>query len=167
MFGKIRHKTVLNIVHHGIFLLILYIIQAEIIPWMGIGVVPMLIVVAAAGLSHFTDSGRGAVLGLACGVLCDIAFGKATIVYTVTLSIIGLVLGYLGETVLSRGLPSYILSCFGALLVTTFIQMFELLFFDHISLLRLFLTAAVQIVVSLICAVLLYPVIRKLSQRYR
>ena len=66
------------------------------------GAVPLLLVVAAAGLSHFTDSGTGAVLGLFSGLLCDISLGRPTAVYTVTLCVIGLVLGYLGDTILSR-----------------------------------------------------------------
>lgn len=167
MFNSPMRKTVLNIAYHGIFLLILYFLQAAVFPWIGNDAIPLLLVIAAAGLSHFTGSGTGAVIGLFCGILCDVALGKPTVVYTVFLSILGLLMGYLGETVLSRRFPSYILCCFTALVLSSFIQMFDLLFFAGASYLHLLWTAILQTIVSLICAVPMYPVIKKLSrQRY-
>lgn len=165
MFSKIKRETVLNIVYHGIFLVVMYILQANILPWTGIGVVPLLLVVAAAGLSHFADSGRGAIIGLFCGILCDLALGKPTIVYTIVLSIIGLVLGYLGETIFSRRFPSYMLCCFAALAIVSFVQMFSLLFFEKVETFSLVITALMQTVISLIFAVLMYPFVKKLSYR--
>ena len=168
MLSKIRRETVMNIVHHGIFLLVLYILQANVLPWIGFGAVPLLLVVAAAGLSHFADSGRGAVLGLFCGILCDVALGKPTIMCTVTLSVIGLFLGYLGETVLSRRFPSYLICCIGAVALMSFVQMFGLLFFDGAAVFSLLLTAVMQTVSSSVCAVLMYPIIKRLAhRRYR
>lgn len=166
MFNRLKHETVLNIVYHGIFLLILYFLQATVFPWIGHDAIPLLLVIAAAGLSHFTDSGRGAVIGLFCGILCDISLGKPTIVYTIFLSILGLLMGYLGETVLSRRFPSYMLCCFISLAIASFIQMFDLLFFAGASYLHLLWTAILQTIVSLICAVPMYPVVKKLSRRH-
>ena len=165
MLSKIKRETVLNIVYHGIFLLVLYILQGAVFPWFASGAVPLLLVVAAAGLGHFTDSGKGAVIGLCCGILCDVSLGRATVVYTVTLCVIGLVLGYLGETILSRRFPSYLICCLGALIVVSFVQMFSLLFFDGIPFTKLVLTALMQVVTSMVCAVLLYPIIKKMSYR--
>jgi len=168
VFSKIKRETVLNIVYHGIFLLVLYILQTLVFPWFLPDARPLLLVVAAAGLSHFTDSGTGAVIGLFCGILCDVALGKATIVCTVAMSVIGLVLGYLGDTIFSRRFPSYLLCCIGAVLAISFIQMFELLFFEDVSFFRLLFTAIMQTVMSCACAVLMYPIIKKLSSgRYR
>lgn len=167
MFSKIKRETVLNIVYHGIFLLILYILQAAIFPWIGTGAVPLLLVVAAAGLSHFADSGRGAILGLFCGILCDVALGRATIVYTVSLSIIGLIMGYLGETIFSRRFPSYMLCCIVTLVAVSFIQMFALLFFEDVPAVQLLMTALMQIITSVICAVFMYPAVKRLSRRSR
>ena len=165
MFSKIKRETVLNIVYHGIFLLVLYILQAMVLPWIGSRAVPLLLVVAAAGLSHFADSGRGAVIGLFCGLLCDLALGRPTIVLTVSLSVIGLVLGYLGETIFSRRFPSYMLCCLAALLAVSFVQMFSLLFFEGVEFFVLAMTAATQTVTSLVFAVLMYPIVKKLAYR--
>ena len=165
MLSKIKRETVLNIVYHGIFLLVLYILQAAVLPWIGSGAVPLLLVVAAAGLSHFADSGRGAIIGLFCGILCDLSLGRATIVCTVALSVIGLVLGYLGETIFSRRFPSYMLCCLAALIAVSFIQMFSLLFFEKVSPMPLVMTAAMQIVTSMVFAVIMYPAVKKLSHR--
>ncbi|MBQ8830381.1 MAG: hypothetical protein IJ017_02135 [Oscillospiraceae bacterium] len=167
MLSKIRRETVLDIVYNGIFLLVLYVLQAGVFPWFAEGAVPLLLVIAAAGLSHFTDSGRGAVLGLFCGILCDVALGRPTIIYTVTLSIIGLFLGYLGDTILSRRFPSYLICCLGALVVVSFVQMFALLFFEDVAIFPLLITAVIQIVTSMVCAVLLYPVIKWISRKSR
>lgn len=167
MLSKIKRETVINIVYHGIFLLVLYILQGAVFPWFANGAVPLLLVVAAAGLGHFADSGKGAVIGLFCGILCDISLGRATVVYTVTLCVIGLVLGYLGETILSRRFPSYLICCLGALIVVSFVQMFSLLFFDGVPFKELVITAVMQIITSMIGAVLLYPIIRKMYRRSR
>lgn len=165
MLSKIKRETVVNIVYHGIFLLVLYVLQGAVFPWFISGAVPLLLVVAAAGLSHFTDSGTGAVLGLFCGLLCDISLGRPTAVYTVTLCVIGLVLGYLGDTILSRRFPSYMLCCVAALIVVSFVQMFDLLFFDDVSVFPLMKTAVMQTLTSLVCAVVLYPVIKRMALR--
>ena len=167
MLSKISRETVLNIVYNGIFLLVLYVLQTGVIPWFIQGAVPLLLVVAAAGLSHFTDSGRGAVLGLFCGILCDVSLGRPTVVYTVVLSLIGLLMGYLGETILSRRFPSYLICCLAALMVVSFGHMFAVMFFDGVKIGPLFTTAVLQIVSSVVGAVVLYPVIKAISRRTR
>lgn len=167
MLSKIRRETVLDIVYNGIFLLVLYVLQAGVFPWFAGGAVPLVLVVAAAGMSHFTDSGRGAVLGLFCGILCDVALGRPTTVFTVTLTVVGLFFGYLGETILSRRFPSYLICCLGALIVASCVQMFSPLFFDKVQFMPLLWTAAMQIVTSMICAVVLYPFIKWISRRSR
>ena len=167
MLSKIRRETVLDVVYNGIFLLVLYVLQAGVFPWFAGGAVPLVLVVAAAGMSHFTDSGRGAVIGLFCGILCDVALGKPTTVYTVTLCIVGLLFGYLGDTILSRRFPSYLICCLGALIAVSFIQMFAPLFFDKVPMRSLLATALVQIATSMVCAVVLYPVIKWMARRSR
>ena len=167
MLSKIRRETVLNIVYNGIFLLVLYLLQAGIFPQFMQGAVPLVLVVAAAGLSHFTDSGRGALLGLFCGILCDVSLGKPTIIYTITLTIIGMLLGYLGETIFSRRFPSYLICCLGALIIVSVVQMFPLMFFDKIAIGMLMKTAILQIVTSVVCAVVLYPLIKWISRKNR
>ena len=167
MLSKIRRETVFNIVYNGIFLLVLYLLQAGIFPQFMQGAVPLVLVVAAAGLSHFTDSGRGALLGLFCGILCDVSLGKPTIIYTITLTIIGMLLGYLGETIFSRRFPSYLICCLGALIIVSVVQMFPLMFFDKIAIGVLVITAVKQIATSVVCAVILYPLIKWISRKNR
>jgi len=107
------------------------------------------------------------ILGLFCGILCDVALGRPTTVFTVTLTVVGLFFGYLGETVLSRRFPSYLICCLGALIVASCVQMFAPLFFDKVQFMPLLWTAAMQIVTSMICAVVLYPFIKWISRRSR
>lgn len=165
MFNKIKRETIFNIVYYGVFLLVMYILQASVFPWFAPGAVPLLLVIACAGLSHFADSGTGAVLGLCCGILCDVALGRPTVVCTVILTVIGLVMGYLGETIFSRRFPSYMLCCIAAVMAVSFVQMFEFLFFEDVPFFRLIATAALQTLTSCVCAVPLYPIIKKLSSR--
>ena len=165
MFGRLKRKTVMNIVRHGIFLLVLYTLQAAVFPWFGKGGIPVLLAVAVVGVSLFEDREDGAVFGLFAGILCDIAMGKPLIVFTVTLTVVGYLSGYLGETLLSRRFPSYMLCCFVTMVIVSFIQLFSLLFFYGESPGRLLITAAVQTGTSLICAVPVYPIVKWLARR--
>ena len=68
-----------------------------------------------------------------------------------------------GETIFSRRFPSYMLCCLAALIAVSFIQMFSLLFFEKVSPMPLVMTAAMQIVTSMVFAVIMYPAVKKLS----
>ena len=157
----------MNIVRHGVYLLALYIIQADILPWFGLWCVPMLLAVGAAGVGHFESGESGALFGLLSGMLCDVALGRPTIVFTVTLTIIGLLFGWLGETLLTRSFLSYMLCCLAAMIIVSFIQMFPHVFFYGAPIGTLLVTAALQTGISLLAAVPMYFIAKWLAGKAR
>lgn len=165
MFGRFERKTIMNIVRHGVFLLVLYVLQADVLTWFGKGGIPVLLAVAAVGVSLFEGAENGAVFGIFAGILCDTAMGKPLLVFTVALTVVGLVTGYLGDTLLTRRFPSYILCCFVTMACVSFIQLFSLLFFYDESPGRLLITAAVQTGTSLVFAVPVYPISKWLARK--
>ena len=167
MFTRIKRETIINIVRHGVYLLVLYVLQAAVLPWFGFGFVPVLLAVGAAGVSHFENGENGAVFCLFSGLLCDIALGRPTVVFTVALTIIGLLSGWLGETLFSRRFPSYMLCCLMTMIIVSFIQMFSHLFFRGAPIGPLLITAALQTAASLLLAVPMYPVAKWLARSAR
>lgn len=164
--SKIRRKNlILDIVQYGVLLLVLYILQGLVFPWFRTGIVPLLLCSAAAGAAHFEGSVRGGVFGLFAGILMDLSLGKPLLVFTLTLTIMGLLLGILGEAFFTKRFISYIFSNIIILVVAAFIQMFSLLFFSTVSVWHLIFTAIMQTIVSLIFAVPLYPIMKRIALR--
>ncbi len=155
----------MNIVRHGILLLVLYILQGLVLPWFKSGAVPLLLCVAVAGVAHFEGSGNGGVFGMFAGILMDLSVGKPLLVFTVVYTVLGIVIGALGETLFTRRFVSYIFSNFVMLIITAFIQMFSLLFFMSAPVWHLIGSALLHTVLSLVCAVPLYPIIERISHR--
>ena len=62
------------------------------------------LVAAAAGL--LGSSGWGGAFGLLCGILCDAALGGGGLLFTVALTVMGFLCGFLGDFILARGFPS-------------------------------------------------------------
>ena len=148
---------------YGILLLVLYILQGLVFPWFRLGLVPLLLCSAVAGVALFEGSVKGGTFGLFAGILMDLSLGKPLIVFTLVFTAMGLLLGILGEALFTKRFISYIFSNIIILLVTAFIQMFSLLFFTMASVWHLILTAVLQTVVSLIFALPLYPIIRRIA----
>jgi hypothetical protein len=162
--SKIRIPFVL--IAHIIFIVAVYIFQALIFTYIPMGgVVPVLLPIAVVGIATFEGSSRGGGYGLLAGMLCDISFNQPVIVMTVTLTAVGIVVGVLSETVMARGFPTYFLGCVGALVLTSFVAFFGLLFFNNVELTALLRTAAMQIVYSMIFTIPIYFIVRALGRR--
>lgn len=165
MFRKIERTTIMNILRCGLFLVILYLIQGVIMPWFSFGWTPLLFVPAAVGIGLFTDSGTGAFFGIFAGVFCDFALSRPTIVFTVALTLIGLFTGYLGDTVISKRFVPFVSMCLVFLLAAWFIQVFPLIFFKGTPLKPLLPSAILQLLTSLICSAVMYPVLKRLARK--
>ena len=158
-----RKNAILSVVQYGLLLLVLYILQGLIFPWFMTGFVPLLLCSAVAGVAHFEGSVKGGVFGLFAGILMDLSLGKPLIVFTIMLTVMGLVIGALGESLLTKRFISYIFSNIVTLIIAAFVQMFSLLFFTDASVWHLVLTAVLQTVISLIFAAPLYPIIKRMA----
>jgi hypothetical protein len=75
--------------------------------------------------------------------------------------------GFLGDFILARGFPSYLLLSVGALLLSAFIQMFRLLVFDHAPVWPLVRTGLLQSLASAIFILPLYFCVRRALRSWR
>lgn len=163
---KKNRAALLLILKHALLLLILYVLQALVFPWFGTAVQPMLLCVAAAGVAHGEGSFPGSLFGLFAGVLTDSALGRPIMTFTLLLTVLGLLIGYLSENWLSANLPAYAASCALSCLICIVVQALPVLL-RHGSPAALCLTALIQLAVSMIFSLLLLPVVRRLTRAYR
>ena len=167
-----RQALLVSILLHALLLVGVYVFQGIILPFMRIGgLVPLLLPVVATGVALYEGSYTGGVTGLFAGILCDISFNEPVGTYTVLLTLTGLCIGTLADTVILRGFVTYYLCCTVVLIVTAFVQLFPLL----IPLLMLqsapipvqaFVSTAVQqTIYSLILALPIWFIVRALGKR--
>ena len=75
--------------------------------------------------------------------------------------------GFLGEFILARGFPSYLLLSVGVLLISAFLQMFRLLVFDRAPAWDLIRTGLLQSLASAIFILPLYFCVRRYLRSWR
>ena len=161
-------QTVRSVLLHAVFLIAVYILQAEVFSRVRLfGVAPALLPLAVIGVAMLEGNGRGSVFGLFAGILCDISYNQPAAVMTLTLTLVGWLAGRLGETVVRRGFLAYIALSFCMLLLVAFVQMFTQLFFEHAPAMALLLTALGQTLWTLVFILPMYPVIKSLAKRTR
>ena len=73
----------------------------------------------------------------------------------------GFFAGFLGDFVMARGFPSFVLLGLGTLLISAFLQMFQLLFFDGEAPWPLIRMALLQTAASVIFLLPLYLCVRR------
>ena len=166
MLGKIKKETVRNVLGHAIFLLVLYVLQATVLPWFGTGALPLLLPMAAAGIAHAEGAFPGALFGLFAGILTDSALGRPVLVFTLALTVLGLLLGTLSERWLAGNLPAYLFCCAVTAVGCLLIQVAPLLA-RHASVPAVLLSVLLPLVTSLVASLLLLPFVRRLSRTDR
>lgn len=162
---KINKKTLAKILIVVPFLLVLYILQSMVFTHITLwGVKPLLLPLAVAGVALFDGAFAGGIFGIFAGVLCDMSFNQPTIAFTLVLTFLGIGIGFIADTLLVRGFPSYLLISFFTLLVCSLIQMFPLMFFYGVPFGPLFYTATRQVIYSLIFTIPMYYLTRFVSR---
>jgi len=131
------------------------------------GIVPLLLPVASIGIALYEGRDIGGVVGLFAGILCDISFDQPTGVFTVLLTITGLVVGALADTVIMRGLVTYYISSAAILAVSAFVQLFPIMLTqgDSIPTNALISIATQQTAYSLVFAFPIWFFVRALGKR--
>jgi len=159
-------NLIICIALHGVTLFVLYVLQAMVFPHLRLwNVAPLILPLAVVGVGLFEGPSWGGFFGLAAGVLCDAAFSDSTVLFTILLTAIGLFAGLSSNYLLSRGFPSYMACSVLTLLVIAFFQMFGLLVFARESVLALLRVAGLQSLYSLLFALPLYYLARRLGRR--
>lgn len=115
-----------------------------------LGAMPVILPVVVVGIGLSEGAERGALLGLIGGILCDVSFNQPTVAFTLVLSIVGFLAGYLGDCVLENGITSWVVCGVAVLIITAFVQMFSLLIYQGEPILSLLQTALIQTVYSMV-----------------
>lgn len=153
---------------HALFLIIVYVLQSEVFSYIPIfGYTPALLPLAAIAVAMMEGNGNGSLFGLFAGVLCDISFHQPAALMTLTLTVIGWVVGRLSETVVRRGFLSLVVIGFLSLICVAFVQMLGLLFTSGTPLINLLTTALVQACVTIIFTLPMYWAVKALIRRLR
>jgi len=161
-----RWTSAVSIILHALLLLTAYVLQGVIFPYMRLtGLVPLLLPVVSTGAAVYQGRIAGGVVGIFAGILCDISFNEPVGMFTVLLTLTGLVVGAVADTFMARGFVTFFFSCVAVLIVSAFAQMFPLLFFERVPPTPLLLVGFWQTVYSLICALPLWFFVRALGLR--
>ena len=146
--------------------MVVYVFQGMIFPFMRLnGLVPLLLPTAAAGIALYEGRDIGGITGLFAGILCDISFNQPVGVFTVFLTITGLIVGTLADTVVLRGFVTYYIIIGIVLVISAFVQVFPFLinFDNNITIFMLMPTAIEQTIYSLVLAFPIWFLIRALG----
>ena len=161
-----RWAYVVSIIFHALLLITVYALQGMIFPYLRFfGLVPLLLPIVSTGAAVYQGRVAGGIVGIFAGILCDVTFNEPVGVFTVLLTIAGLLVGLLADTVMARGFATYIISCAVVLGASAFIQMFPLMFFENVPSAPLLRMAVRQTVYSLIYAVPIWFFVRALGKR--
>ena len=104
---------------------------------------------------------RGMVFGIFFGLLTDINYPDTTVLYTLLFPVIGLLAGLAADFYVNRSFFSFAVFGVAALLFTGIIQLLAAVVLNGAGLLSALWTAALQTLVSLLPAALLYLPFRK------
>jgi len=163
-----KQTLIISILLHTSFIISVYIFQGVIFPYIRVnGLVPLLLPVACAGVALYEGKYTGGITGLFAGILCDISFNQPTGVFTVFLTISGLVIGTLSDTVILKGFITYYITCGVILVLSAFVQMFPLIILPSYSIpVQLLISTAIQqTIYSLIMAFPIWFFVRAMGKR--
>lgn len=154
----------------GLLLVILlaYFLQSDVFSRLRIfSASPLLLPLAAVGAGLLGSSGWGGGFGLLCGILCDAALGGGGLLFTVALTALGFLAGFLGDFIMAKGFPSYLILSLAALLILAFLQMFRLLVFDRAAPWPLIRMGLLQTLASAIFILPMYLCVRRALRCWR
>ena len=161
-----RRSWIILITLHALCLLIVYVFQGMIFPHVRmVGFIPLLLPIVSTGIAVYEGCHAGGIAGLFSGILCDVSFNQPVGVFTVLLTLTGLFVGALVDSVVMRGFVVYMISCLVVLIISAFAQMFPLLVFEDFAYAVLFRVAARQTIFSFIFALPIWFVVNSLGRR--
>ena len=161
-----RRVLIVTIVLHALLLLLAYVFQGMIFPYFkAYGFVPLLLPIVSTGVSVYEGRYMGGIVGIFAGILCDVSFNEPAGVFTILLTVAGLLTGALADTVMTRSFMTFILCCAAVLLLSVSIQIFPLVFLKNIPIQPLVPAALRQTGYSLICAIPFWFLVRALGKR--
>ena len=164
-FGK-RRSLAVSIILHALLLMVVYILQGVIFPYLRLyGFVPLLLPIVSTGVAVYEGRYAGGITGIFAGILCDISFNEPAGVFTVLLTMSGLLVGMMADTVVTRSFATYLISNIVVFALSAFAQMFPLLFFENVPSRPLLTTALWQTVYSFLFVFVFWFFFRALGKR--
>jgi len=163
-----KRELIISILLHALLLLIIYVFQGVIFPFMRLnGLAPLLLPIASTGIALYEGRDSGGVSGLFAGILCDISFNRPVGTFTVLLTLMGLFIGALADAYILRGFVTYYFCCAAVLIICAIVQMFPLILHPLLDIPAQFLisTAIQQTLYSLIMAFPIWFFVRALGKR--
>ena len=154
-------KSVIKAAVYGALLIVLYVLQSMIFPRLSIfGIKPLILPVAVMCVSLFEGPIRGGIFGIFAGILCDLSFNQTVMQFTIFMTILGITAGYLFDTVLSTGFPSFLMCTGISLLICAAVQAFGIVFYNGAEILTVLIVAVGQMLYSLVFTFPLYYLVR-------
>ena len=163
-----KQELIITILLHSLFIVSVYVFQGVIFPHIRFfGLVPLLLPSACAGIALYEGRYYGGITGLFAGILCDVSFNQPTGVFTVFLTLSGLIIGTISDTVVLRGFVTYYISCTIVLVLSALLGMFPLVASSQLNIpMQVLITTAIQqTIYSLVLALPIWFFVRVLSKR--
>ena len=149
-YGGTRFHIVLRSVGYVILLFVFFLLQDSIFSSLPIwGVRPLILPVCCTAIALSEGMERGGAFGVLAGVLCDIAIGNPPMGFTILLTLVGLGVGWLGDSLMGRNFLTLVVLSTAVLLICAFFQTFRLFAFQHVPLGALTRTTLLQTAYSL------------------
>ena len=118
-----RTEILRSALRTALILLVFYFLQVVLLArFRPLGVVPLCFPLLAVAAGLFGGGIWGGCVGLFAGIICDSSHGDSVLLFTVLLTVMGFFSGFLGEFVMARGFPSFLLLGLISLVLCTGIQ---------------------------------------------
>ncbi|MCL2628322.1 MAG: hypothetical protein FWD44_06480 [Oscillospiraceae bacterium] len=163
-----KKKAIVNLILlHALFLVVVYVFQGVIFPYVRFGgFVPLLLPVAVTGIALYEGRYKGGLSGLFAGIFCDISFNQPVGTFTVFLTLVGLGIGTLSDTVVLSGFIAFYIGSAAVLIVSAFIQMLPIIALPHSIPTSIIMGTVIgQTVYSLVLAFPIWFIVRALGKR--
>jgi len=160
-----RQELIISILLHTLFIVSIYVFQGVIFPHIRLaGFVPLLLPIASTGIALYEGRYYGGISGLFAGILCDVSFNQPAGVFTVLLTMTGLIIGTMSDILILKGFVTYYICSAAILIVSAMVQMIPLII-QSIPAQALIYTAIQQTIYSLILAFPIWFFVRALGKR--
>ena len=160
---KKKWAKIIIVTLYAALLLVVYIFQSMIFPFITIGgLVPLILPVVSTGIAVHGGRFAGGVSGLFAGIFTDLSFNQPLALYTVILTLAGVGVGTMAETIFSKKFGTYFIACVAVLVFCSVVNLLPLLFAGAASVLALFNHALWETVLSLIFIIPIWFAIRSI-----
>ena len=156
-----RRAAIITIILYAVLLIVVYVFQSMIFPFIRIaGLVPLILPIVSTGIAVYGGRFAGGVSGLFAGIFTDLSFNQPLALYTVILTLAGVGVGTVADTIFAKRFGTYFISCVAVLAFCALVQLLPLLIDGAAPVLTLFNTALWQTVYSLVFVIPIWIAIR-------